>query len=161
MPDVRYSVPGIGQGPAAGITAFMPHFNRQAAGGAQSYKYAVRGWPGNVAHPAPTINTQMSPDEGDKAQMGYARSSDAPEAWWPQDYDQLFIAERPGAGMPIQRYDPTRPGLTTVLPVPAVDFRALLLARSSREARPAVLNRVGQLPWFPRLYRARDGNYNG
>jgi|SRR5215469_5073029 len=161
MPDVRYVVPGIGPGPAAGLTAFLPHFNRAAAGGAQSYKYAVRGYPGNQAHPAPTVDTQMSPDSGDKAQMGYARSSDAPEAWWPQDWDQVFIAERPGAGMPVQVYSPTQPGLTTLLPVPATDFRATYQRDSARTSRPAVLNRVAQLPWFPRVYKASDGGFNG
>lgn len=161
MPDPRYSVPGIGQGPAAGLTAFLPHFTRPAASGAQSYKYAVRGAPGTWAHPAPTVDTQMSPDEGDKAQMGSARSSDAPQAWWPQDYDQLFIGEWPGAGMPIAVYSPTQPGLTTVIPVPATDFRALWQRNSARLSRPAVLNRVAEVPWFPRNYRAPRGGFNG
>lgn len=161
MPDVRYSVPGVGQGPAAGLTAFLPHFNRLAASGAQSYKYAVRGWPGNMAHPAPTTDTQISPDSGDKAQMGSARSSDAPEAWWPQDWDQTFIAERPGAGMPVAVYSPTQPGLTTVIPVPATDFRATWQRDSARLSRRAPLNRVAQLPWFPRAYRAPSGSWNG
>lgn len=160
MPDVRYTVPGIGQGPAAGLSAFMPHFNRQAAGGAQSYKYAITR-AGPWAHPAPTTDTQISPDSGDKAQMGYARSSDAPDAWWPQDWDQTFIAERPGAGMPIKIYSPTQPGLTTVLPVPATDFRALYQRDSARLSRRAVLNRVKQLPYFPRIYQAGDGGFNG
>jgi hypothetical protein len=161
MPDVRYELPGLSRGPAAGLTAFMPHFNRYAASGAQSYKYAVRGWPGNMAHPAPTVDTVPSPDLGDLAQAGYARSVDAPQAWWPQDYDQTFIAERPGAGMPIQYYDPTRPGLTTVLPVPSTDYRALYQKDSYRNTRRAILNRVRQLPWWPREYVAEDGIYNG
>lgn len=162
MPDLRYTVPGIGQGPAAGITAFLPHLTRRAASGAQSYKYAVRGWPGTVAHPVEArTNTQMSPDSGDKAQMGYARSSDAPDAWWPQDWDQTFIAERPGAGMPVAVYSPTQPGLTTVIPVPATDFRATWQRDSARLSRRAVLNRVAEVPAWPRTYRPRRGSFNG
>jgi hypothetical protein len=162
MPDVRYTVPGIGQGPSAGLTAFMPHFNRQAAGGAQQYKYAIDGWPGTVAHPVTAkVDTQISPDAGDKAQMGYARSSDAPDVWYPQDWQQTVAIERPGAGMPIKVYSPTQPGLTTVLPVPATDLRALYQRDSARISRRAVLNRVKQLPYFPRIYKAGDGSFNG
>lgn len=167
MPDLRYTVPGIGAGPAAGITAFLPHLNRRAASGAQSYKYAVRGYPGTQAHPAPTGEIQPTANYGDtrdtsdQALMGTSRSQDAPDAWWPQDYDQTFIAERPGAGMPVAVYSPTQPGLTTVIPVPATDFRATWQRDSARLSRRAPLNRVAEVPWFPRTYRAPRGSWNG
>lgn len=157
MAEVRYQVPGVPPGPAAGMTAFLPHFNRAAAGGAQSYKYAVSGHPGTRRIPAPTLNTQMQPDEGDKAQMGTARSSDAPQAWWPQQYYQRFLAERPGAGMPVAVYSPTQPGRTTLLPVPSRDLGIVGRSDSARLARATLLNRVRQLPWFPRVYSAPDG----
>ena len=63
-----------------GVTAFTPNMTRLAASGAQMYKHAVTGQPGTLGIPAPTRDTQISPDEGDKAQMGTARSSDAPTA---------------------------------------------------------------------------------
>src|SRR5258708_17979556 len=104
MPDFSYRVPGVPPGPAAGITAFLPHYNRPAGSGAQSYKYAVNGWPGTRAIPAPmdpaAVHAAHNPVAG--AAMGSARSADAPQAWWPQKYFQSFIAEPPGAGMPIQ-----------------------------------------------------------
>lgn len=162
MPDVRYTVPGIGQGPSAGLTAFMPHFNRPAASGAQQYKYGMDASAGQRPYIVTAKqDTQMSPDQGDKAQMGYARSSDAPDAWYPQDWQQVIAIERPGAGMPIKVYSPTQPGLTTVLPVPATDFRALYQRDSARISRRAILNRVKQLPYFPRIYQAGDGSFNG
>ena len=151
MPDVRYSVPGVPPGPAAGLSAFLPHFNRPAASGAQSYKYAV----GVIQRaPAPTRDTAPSPDVGDLANVGTSRSTDAPDSYWPQKYYQGFIAEPPGAGMPVQRYDTVRPGLTTVLPVPALNPAGTLRRDSAVLARQAILNRVRQLPWFPRVYRA-------
>lgn len=158
MPEVRYQVPGVPEGPARGLSAFTPGLTRQAAGGAQRYKYAVTSLLGRGAVPAPTVNTQMSPDEGDKAQMGTARSSDAPQAWWPQQSYQAIIAERPGAGMPIAYYSPQYPGRTTLLPVPAVDYRGIYQQESARLSRAAVLNRVRQLPWWPRTWNARSGS---
>jgi hypothetical protein len=164
MTDVRYSVPGVPPAPAAGITAFVPHFNRMAASGAQSYKYAVHGSPGTEAIPMTArVNTQISPDYGDLAQAGPARSSDAPDAIWPQLYYQSFIAE-PAQSAPLtgpRYYSPQQPGLTTLLPVPAEDGRALYQAKSARLAYRAVLNRVKQLPWFPKLYTAPDSQGAG
>lgn len=161
MADVRYAVPGIPEGPAAGVTAFMPHFIRHAASGAQTYKYDVTLFQGMVGIPAPTGDTQMSPDTGDRATGGYASSADAPQAWWPSKGYQRVAIERPGAGMPIQVYSPTQPGLTTVLPVPATDLRALYGRDSARLTYRAVLNRVRQVPVFPRVTRARSGTWNG
>lgn len=161
MPEVRYQVPGVPDGPAAGLTAFMPQLTYHAASGHQAYKYDVVSYLGLVQVPAPTGDTQMSPDAGDLALTGAGRSSDAPQAWWPQKGYQARALERPGAGMPIQVYSPTQPGLTTVLPVPAQDYRAQYVRDSARLARPAILQRIRQLPWFPRVNRVEDGTYNG
>lgn len=161
MPEVRYQVPGVPPGPAKGITAFTPHFNRHAAGGAQDYKYRLVSTLGRYGIPAPTGSTAPSPDPGDLAQAGTSRSSDAPDAWWPQQSFQAVIEERPGAGMPIAYYSPQFPGRTTLLPVPAEDYRARYQRDSARLARRALLNRVRQLPWFPRVYRARDDTGGG
>lgn len=157
MPEVRYSVPGVPPVAAMGLSAFMPHFNRAAAGGAQGYKYAVNGSPGTRGIPAPTRDTVPSPDKGDLGLAGQSRSSDAPDMIFPQKYYQEYIAEPPGAGMPVRYYSPTQPGLTSLLPVPAEDGRAGYQRDSARLSRRALLNRVRQLPWFPRMYQAPDG----
>lgn len=161
MAEARYQVPGIPEGPAAGLSAFMPQLTPHAASGAQAYKYDVVSYLGLVQVPAPTGDTQISPDIGDAGMMGSGRSSDAPQAWWPQKGYQATALERPGAGMPVQVYSPTQPGLTTLLPVPAQDYRAQYGRDSARLARPAILQRIRQLPWFPKLYQAPDGTYNG
>lgn len=162
MTDVRYSVPGVPPDPAKGITAFAPAFVRHAASGAQDYKYAVRGYPGTRAIPMEArTSTQMSPDLGDLALAGGARSSDSPDAFWPNQYYQVFIGE-PWSGRPaVQVYSPQQPGLTTVLPVPADDGRATYQAKSARLTYRAVLNRAKQLPWFPRTYNIGSGSMNG
>jgi hypothetical protein len=122
------------------LSAFLPHFNRLAASGAQAYKGGVTGYPGTVAIPC-TPSTQgvpPSPDPGDIAQMGTSRTSDAPDAFWPNLYydvptrvggdgDRFY----PGAGMPIQIYDPVRPQDTTMIPVPATDLRGIYQARGA------------------------------
>ena len=154
MPEVSYRMPGVPPGPGQGITAFLPHFNRAAAGGAQSYKYAVEGYPGTRRIPVDMHNTAPSPDLGDLALTGTARSSDAPNGIWPNKYYQTFIAEPPGAGMPIQVYSPTQPGLTALLPVPANNVALGLRSSSARLSRKAILQRVKQLPWWPRQYEA-------
>ena len=159
MPHVGYRMPGVPPGPAKGASAFMPPFQPYCASGAQQYKYALVSYLGRVAIPMQARrDTQISPDPGDKAQMGYARSSDAPDAIWPQKSFQYRAVERPG--MPIAYYSPTRPGRTTLLPVPAEDYRALYQRKSARLSRVAILNRVRQLPWWPRTYRAPDGSGN-
>lgn len=163
MTDVRFSVPGVPPEAAKGITAFAPHFNRMAASGAQDFKYAVRGYPGTRAIPVEARqNTQISPDYGDLAQAGTARSSDAPDAFWPNQYYQNFIAELPGGNSPTpQVYSPQFPGLTTLLPVPAEDGRAAYLAGSAALAQAAILNRKREVPVFPRMYSPGQGTWNG
>lgn len=163
MTDVRYSIPGVPPEAAKGITAFAPHFNRHAGSGAQEFKYAVQGYPGTRAIPAPARReTQISPDYGDLASSGYARSSDAPDAIWPNQYYQSFIAEYPGGNSPrIRRYNPTAPGASTLLPVPAEDGRGAYTAASARLSRRAVLNRMKPMPWFPRRYEPGTGTWNG
>lgn len=158
MPEVRYQVPGVPAGPAMGISAFVPHFNRFAASSAQSYKYGIRGGPAQF-HAAPTIDTAPQPDAGDRAQMGYARSSDSPDGYWPNDYDvAVNRAERPGAGMPILIPDVAdTAGMRSLIPVPAEPVGLVARSNQARLSRTTVLNRVKQLPWFPRVYNAPDG----
>ena len=164
MTDVRYAVPGVPAEAAKGITAFSPHFNRLAASGAQSYKYAVSGYPGTRAIPQQARQkTQISPDYGDLAQAGTARSSDAPDAIWPNQYYQRFIVEYPG-GPDVTTtavYSPQFPGLTTLLPVPAEDGRAAYQAGSARLSRAAITNRKREVPVFPRMYMPGQGTWNG
>jgi hypothetical protein len=111
----KYVVPGIPQG--AQLSAFMPNWTRLAQSGAVQYKQAVSGSPGTTGIAAPTGNTQISPDNGDLAQAGTSRSSDAPDVWYPQVYYQARLTNRPGAGMPIRVYS------DNLLPVPARDAR--------------------------------------
>ena len=161
MADVRYSVPGVPSAVSAGLNAFTPHFNRYAASGAQSYKYNLVGRPGTQAIPAPTGGTQVTgPVDGpndlsDLAQMGGARSSDSPDVWFPQLYYQPVIAERPGAGMPILLTGDSIPdGQADLLPIPAVDVAKMLRTNQAQSPPTGVVQRVRQLPWFPRLYQA-------
>jgi hypothetical protein len=155
MAEPWYAVPGIPREESNGLTAFMPHLNRMAASGAQQYKYALTGRPGTQAVPAPTGNTQISPDSGDKAQMGFARSSDAPDVWYPQQYYQAVAVEAPGAGMPIYLTGDSIPdGAGDVLPIPAVDVALALRTGQAMSPPTGVVQRVRQLPWFPRLYQA-------
>jgi len=133
----RYTVSGIpphlANGSALGLSAFLPHYNRLAASGAQAYKGQVTGRPGTLAIPVHPINTSVpSPDIGDIALMGLSRSSDAPDAFWPNLYYVTPAANYwPGAGMPVQMYDPVRPQDTTMIPVPATDLRGVYQARSA------------------------------
>lgn len=159
MPEVSYRVPGVPPGPGAGITAFMPHYNRPAGGGAQAFKYAVIGHPGTRAIAAP-LGAGLAAGVGNPAataRMGTARSGDAPPAIYPNQYYESFIAEPPGAGMPIQYYSPTQPGLTSLLPVPAGNPAPGLRRDSASLSRRAILNRVKQLPWWPKQYEAPNG----
>lgn len=164
MTDVRYSVPGVPPDPAKGITAFAPHFNRHAASSAQDYKYAVRGYPGTKEiRQEARQNTQISPDYGDLVSAGSSRSSDAPDAFWPNLYYQDHIEELPGefdtGRSPV--YSPQHPGWTTLLPVPAEDGRTTWLAESAKLTRRAILNRAGQVNVQPRLYMPPSGTWNG
>ena len=112
---MRYVTPGIPAGAQA--SAFMPHMNRLAGSGAQSYKQAVTGQPGTIAIPAPTSDIPHGGQAG-QAMMGTARSTDAPDVWYPQQYYQRSLTERPGAGQPIRVYS------DNLMPVPAVDGRS-------------------------------------
>ena len=136
MPDPRYITTGLPPEASAGYTAFMPHFNRLAASGAQMFKDGVAGFPGTRKIPlSARANSVPSADLGDIALMGLSRSSDAPEAFWPNQYWALPEREfYPGAGMPIQVYDPVAPEMTTMIPVPAVSLRTLHLRHSARLA---------------------------
>jgi len=149
MPTWRYTVPGVP--PALACTAFTPLFDYRAGSGHQSYKYAVDGQPGTRAVPAPRFATSRQDDPTAQAMMGSARSTDAPPVWYPQQYFQHFIAERPGAGMPIRVYDPVHPGPTTVLPVPAVSERTERLAKSARLSVPRGRRGQRQIRSVPRL----------
>jgi hypothetical protein len=126
----KYVVPGVPRGAQA--SAFMPHWNKYAGSGAQQYKERLQGNPGTLAIPAPTSNTQISPDPGDKAQMGTARSSDAPDVWYPQVYYQPDLQAAPGPVTPVRIYS------DNMMPVPAKDPRGV----SARLSRP--INQRGQ-----------------
>jgi hypothetical protein len=158
---MRYTVPGVP--PQLACTAFTPHLNRHAATGAQRYKYALHGSPGTVGIPAPTYDTAPSPDIGDLAQAGSSRSSDAPDMWYPAKYYQWAAIERPGAGMPVRVYDPTQPGPTTVLPLPAVDYRAQYQRDSARlsanwpERGQRQIKAIPRMIRWPGLGRRRSG----
>jgi len=127
---MRYTVPGVP--PQLACTAFTPHLNRMRASGAQRYKYAVHGSPGTAGIGIDMTGAVPSPDLGDLAQAGTSRSTDAPDVIYPQLYYQAYAVEWPGAGMPVRVYDPTQPGPTTLLPVPATDYRALYQQNSAR-----------------------------
>ena len=153
-------------GPAAGLSAFMPHLNRMAASGAQKYKYLTPESGPAKYHPIYNMSaTVPSPDVGDLAQTGTGRSVDAPNFWYPNDYDPVPEPEYwPGAGMPVQMYNPVRPQDTTMLPVPAVSFRAYWLRQQASLAygvQPAGQRQVVAWPrqlqrWLPRNSLSRE-----
>jgi hypothetical protein len=169
----RYETTGIPQqlasGSALGLSAFMPHFNRLAASGATEYKGQVTGHPGTAAiavHPV-AQGVPPSPDPGDIAQMGLSRSSDAPNAIWPNLY---YVTPEPGywpgAGMPVQMYDPVRPQDTTMIPVPATDLRSVYQARSANLAGGVAdadsrARALKQIAAFVRWPMRRSGNGPG
>ena len=111
-----YTLPGW---PARvlGHAAAMPTMTRPP-GSAHAYKDGTTGWPGTRGIPAhPVI---PSPDEGDKAQMGISRSSDAPNLNYPNLYYARPEAEFwPGAGMPVSYQS------DNLMPVPATDPRSV------------------------------------
>src|SRR5215469_10272621 len=94
----RYTTSGIPPEYARlGLSAFMPHYTRLAGGGAQAYKGQVHGSPGTEAiriNPG-VQGVPPSPDVGDIAQMGTARSTDAPNAIWPNLYYDNPAAQGP------------------------------------------------------------------
>ena len=125
-----------------GISAFTPGFTRSAGSGAQQYKQGVNGQPGTQGIPAPTRDTVPSPDLGDLAQAGCARSSDAPDMWYPNQYYQQTLQGNPGPVTPVRVYS------QNTLPVPAVDPRG----HGALMARPAVFlgqNQIAQPRTLP------------
>ncbi|HMD24758.1 MAG TPA: hypothetical protein VKH61_11700 [Streptosporangiaceae bacterium] len=120
----KYVVPGVPLG--AQPSAFMPHWNKYAASGAQQYKRHLHGQPGTMAIPAPTQNTVPSPDLGDIAQMGLSRSSNAPDVFYPSQYYQQDLYGAPGPVTPVRIYS------DNLMPVPAKDPRGV----SARLSRP-------------------------
>lgn len=122
----RYAVSGVPPEAAdLGSSAYTPNLTRMAASGAYAYKLLVRGYPGNREQPIQFMDsTRPSPDLGDEALAGTAKSTDAPNSIWPNIYWTYPEPDYwPGAGMPVQIYDPTRPQDTTMIPVPAEDYR--------------------------------------
>jgi hypothetical protein len=104
-----------------GTTAFTPNLTRFAGSGAQMYKHAVTGQPGTLAVPAPTRDTTPSPDNGDKALTGTARSMDAPDTWYPQKWYERSL-DGDGTMGPVT---PVRVFSDNLMPVPAQDPRGL------------------------------------
>ena len=168
----RYQVSGIPPSQAAiGLSAFLPHFTRLAASGATEYKGQVTGHPGTAAIPVRPLRQGIppSPDPGDMVQMGLSRSSDAPDAFWPNLY---YVTPEPGywpgAGMPVQMYNPVRPQDTTMIPVPATDLRSVYQARSALLSGGVAPNQDGsrikalkQATNFQRWRQRRTGNGPG
>ena len=161
----RYQTSGIPpQVAEVGLSAFMPHFTRLAASGAMTYKGRVTGRPGTAAIPMTRGDTVPAPDLGDLAQMGTSRSSDAPDAIYPNKYYAQPDGYWPGAGMPVQVYNPVRPQDTTMIPVPATDLRGLYQARAANLAGGIDARRrkaLKQASAFARWPRRRSGNGSG
>lgn len=158
-------------GPAAGLSAFMPNLTRLAASGAQQYKFSSRieGHPGTLRVPVYPQARGPAPDSpAAKALKGTSSSADAPDEIYPNIYwahpEREFY---PGAGMPVQLNDPTRPQDTTMLPVPAVSYRAYWLRQQANLAygvQPGGQRQVIAWPrqlqrWLPR--NSLSGQDNG
>jgi hypothetical protein len=121
MPAPRFRVSGVPPEAPPGATAYLPAFVRLAGSGAQHYK-SLTGGPARQIH-VPGQQELANEQAGfTMALMGTARSSDAPDLIAPDQYiPHPEPAFWPGAGMPVQMYDPTAPWLTTMVPVPAVN----------------------------------------
>jgi hypothetical protein len=174
----RYTTTGIpptlAAGSALGLSAFMPHFNRLAASGAQAFKGGVVGLPGTAEIRIAGIpNTIPSPDIGDIVLGGQHATYLQPNSIWPNLYYDVPTAVGgdgyryyPGAGMPVQVYDPVRPQDTTMIPVPATDLRGVYLSRSALMAggisgEKARGNALKQAFNFVRWPNRRTGNGPG
>jgi len=162
MPTPRYRVTGVPPEAPPGMTAYLPHFNRYAASGADKFKYLKPGSGPAAYRPISNMSaTRPSPDLGDLTLAGTATSANAPDAIWPNDYDAIPHPQYwPGAGMPVQMYDPTAPELTTMIPVPAVNPSIALRANSASIAmgvspggRQAMSERPRIPNWRPRRKR--------
>lgn len=126
---MRYQVTGLPPVTQKGLSAFLPHMNRLAGSGAQQYKDGVSGYPGTRSVPL-TVQGRVTGGNLALAQAGTARSSDAPETIWPNQYWALPERNyRPG--LQVQVYNPVAPWLTTMVPVPAVSLRQQYLRRSA------------------------------
>jgi hypothetical protein len=134
---VKFVLGGLPAG--AQVSAFMPHYNRLAASGAIMYKHAVNGQPGTQAIPAPTLNTVPSPDRGDLALAGTARSSDAPDFIYPGQYYERSL-DGDGTQGPVT---PVRIYSDNLMPVPAQDPRGRP-ARLAKRVRNAGQFQVAQ-----------------
>jgi hypothetical protein len=141
MPAPRYRVTGVpvDQAPMVhGATAFLPHYHRMAASGAQKYKYFLPdvGLPGvnGPAQAIPMDGQQRNANTADgftMVFMGTSTSQWAPDVFCQDNYNPVPEPSYwPGAGMPVQVYEPTRPWMTTMIPVPAVN-PALALRQQS------------------------------
>ena len=153
----RYRTTGLPPAAANGATAFAPHFNRLAGSGAMEYKAQVEGHPGTLGIPVEgSFLPVPSPDLGDIAQMGYSRSSDAPNMIYPNKYwatpEPAFW---PGAGMPVQMYNPVRPQDTTMIPVPATQ----VFYRSQQGLDGAQIQEVGGLGAINQAIRGMIGRW--
>ena len=137
---IRYQVPGW---PAnvQGHSALVPHFTRLAGSGAVQYKDGVTGHPGTVG--VPVVPVIPSPDLGDIAQGGFHRSSDAPNAIYPNQYwARPERAYWPGAGMPVSVQS------DNLMPVPASDPRGVgaIMAEALGIARSLGITQIKQPP---------------
>jgi len=174
----RYQVSGIpaqlADGEALGLSAFMPHFNRLAASGAQAYKGGVTGRPGTAGIPVePHVMLPGGDGLNDLALVGVSRSGDAPSAFWPNLYydnpamvggdgDRYY----PGAGCPVQIYNPVRPQDTTMIPVPATDLRGVYQAHAAKlaggiQSGGASKRALNQKAAIVRWAQRRAGNGSG
>ena len=139
MPGFAYYLPGVP--PGASLSAFMPHAAKSAASSAVSYKGTVTGHPGTAAIPAPTRDTVTPGGAVGQFNMGTARSTDAPDTWYPAQYYERELK----SGYPVT---PVRIFSDNLMPVPAVDPRG----RPARLARPIVQRggaQLGQPPALP------------
>jgi hypothetical protein len=147
-------VTGLPPEAAAGQSAFTPHFTRLAASGAQAYKDGVTGHPGTTGIPAPTRDTVPSPDRGDQILYGSSSSRLAPDMIWPnQYYARPEASYYPGAGMPVQIYNPVRPQDTTMIPVPAVSLAGYYRQQSAALAAGVAPGGQKALREWPKLIR--------
>lgn len=131
-----FYLPGVP--PGAALSAFMPGITRLAGSGYLMYKHAVTGEPGTQAIPAPTRDTVPSPDLGDLAQAGSARSVDAPDVWYPQKWFERSLNGDGTMGF----VTPVRIYSDNMMPVPAVDPRG----RNARMFKPINQRGRNQIP---------------
>jgi hypothetical protein len=145
---VKFITSGIPRG--AQVSAFMPHYNRAAASGAVRYKASVSGQPGTMAIAAPTGDTVPSPDTGDLALAGSARSMNAPDFIWPNKYFDRTL-DGNGTMGPVT---PVRIYSDNMMPVPAQDPRGRP-ARLAKTVRRGGQRQVAQPRALPQWDASR------